>query len=175
MSSCSRKTWGTLESVELKSVIGHVFNLLQPEARVRGIELVAPDCQELPPFQADSVRLTQAMLNLVINAMQAVDKNGKIEIVVTRIERDISIEVRDSGSGIPDNELASIFDPYFTTKNEGHGLGLWIVQQIVVAHGGTLRAANRFGGGATLTLTIPFKPSIASGASAVDPLPSSTR
>jgi len=163
-----------LESVELKSVIGHVFNLLQPEARVRGIELVVPDCKEFPPFLADPVRLTQAILNLVINAMQAVDKHGKIEIVVTRIERDISIEVRDSGPGIPDNELGSIFDPYYTTKNEGHGLGLWIVQQIVVAHRGTLRAANRFSGGATLTITIPFKPALAECESpAMDPLPSS--
>jgi hypothetical protein len=106
-----------LESVELKSVIGHVFNLLQPEARVRGIELVAPDCKTLPPFLADPVRLTQAMLNLVINAMQAVDKNGRIEIVITRIERDLSIEVRDSGPGIPAPDLARIrvrywsFDP----------------------------------------------------------------
>ena len=163
-----------LEPVEIKAVIKHVLNLLQPEARVRNIELVAPDCEFLPPFLADPVRLTQAMLNLLINAMQAVDKNGKIEIVITRIERDLCIEVRDSGPGIPDGELASIFDPYYTTKNEGHGLGLWIVQQIVVAHGGALRAANRFSGGATLTITIPFKqPPIASGALAVEPLPSS--
>lgn len=147
-----------LEPVTLKAVITHVFNLLQPEARVRSIELVVPDCAALPVFRADPVRLTQAMLNLVINAMQAVDKNGTIEIVVTQAEQDLSIEVRDSGPGIPEDELASIFDPYFTTKTEGHGLGLWIVQQIVVAHGGVLRAANRSGGGATLTITIPFRP-----------------
>jgi len=158
-----------LEPVSLKAVISHVFNLLQPEARVRGIELIAPDCSSLPPFLADPVRLTQAMLNLMINAMQAVDKSGTIEIVLTRIGHDLSIEVRDSGPGIPENELASIFDPYFSTKNEGHGLGLWIVQQIVVAHGGTLRAANRFSGGATLTITIPLRPvSAESGSSAVD-------
>lgn len=152
-----------LEPVILKAVITHVFNLLQPEARVRRIELVAPDCSAVPSFQADPVRLTQAMLNLVINAMQAVDKNGTIEIVVTRGEQDLSIDVRDSGPGIPEDELASIFDPYFTTKSEGHGLGLWIVQQIVAAHGGVLRAANRSDGGATLTITIPFKPAAEPG------------
>jgi signal transduction histidine kinase len=147
-----------LEPVELNAVIKHVFNLLQPEARVRRIELVAPDSVFLPLFMADPVRLTQAILNLMINAMQAVEKNGTIEVVVTRIAQDLSIEVRDTGPGIPDSELASVFDPYYTTKSEGHGLGLWIVQQIVVAHGGTLRAANRFSGGATITITIPFSP-----------------
>jgi signal transduction histidine kinase len=163
-----------LEPVDLKAVSSHVFNLLQPEARARGIELIAPDCSPLPPLLADPVRLTQAMLNLVINAMQAVDKNGTIEIVLTRMGHDLSIEVRDSGPGIPEDELASIFDPYFTTKNEGHGLGLWIVQQIVVAHGGTLRAANRFSGGATLTITLPLRPVLAeSGSSAIHPLLSS--
>jgi len=163
-----------LEPVDLKAVISHVLNLLQPEARVRGIELIAPDCSPLPPFLADPVRLTQAMLNLVINAMQAVDKNGTIEIVLTQMGHELSIEVRDSGPGIPEDELASVFDPYFTTKSEGHGLGLWIVQQIVVAHGGTLRAANRFSGGATLTITLPLRPVLAKpGSSAVHPLLSS--
>jgi signal transduction histidine kinase len=65
--------------------------------------------------------------------------------------------VRDSGPGILPEKLGLIFDPYFTTKTEGSGLGLWIAQQIVTAHGGTLRAENAPGGGALFTMALPLK------------------
>ena len=65
--------------------------------------------------------------------------------------------MQDTGPGIPPNELGEIFDPYFTTKPEGNGLGLWIAQQIAVAHGGDLRAENAPGGGAVFVLTLPLK------------------
>ena len=67
------------------------------------------------------------------------------------------LRVQDTGPGIPPNELGEIFDPYFTTKPEGNGLGLWIAQQIAVAHGGDLHAENAPGGGAVFVLTLPLK------------------
>ena len=96
---------------------------------------------------ADPVRLTQALLNLVINAHP-----GGGEARPRRGERGLSpdgqvcVVVSDNGPGIPPEKLASIFDPYFTTKSEGSGLGLWIAQQIVTAHGGQLGGAERAGG-----------------------------
>jgi signal transduction histidine kinase len=69
----------------------------------------------------------------------------------------VNVSVSDNGPGIPPEKLASIFDPYFTTKTEGSGLGLWIAQQIVTAHGGSLEARNGPSGGAVLTMRLPLK------------------
>ena len=69
----------------------------------------------------------------------------------------VCVAVSDNGPGIPPDKLASIFDPYFTTKSEGSGLGLWIAQQIVTAHGGTLQARNGASGGAVLTMRLPLR------------------
>ncbi|HYG34025.1 MAG TPA: ATP-binding protein, partial [Clostridia bacterium] len=99
----------------------------------------------------------QALLNLVINAMQAVEKAGRIEVCLSQASETMLVEVRDTGPGVPPEKTASIFDPYFTTKPEGNGLGLWIAQQIVTAHGGTLKAANVPSGGAVFTLSLPIK------------------
>jgi two-component system sensor histidine kinase HydH len=106
---------------------------------------------------ADPVRLTQALLNVVINAIQAVERNGRVEVSASVADGRVSVAVSDNGPGIPPDKLASVFDPYYTTKNEGSGLGLWIAQQIVTAHGGSLQAQNRPTGGVVLTMRLPLK------------------
>ena len=111
----------------------------------------------LPPVMADPVRLTQALLNVVINAIQAVERKGRVEVSAGVTDGRVSVVVSDNGPGIPPEKLASIFDPYFTTKTEGSGLGLWIAQQIVTAHGGSLRAENAPAGGAIVTMLLPLK------------------
>jgi len=147
-----------LETVELGKIIRHVCDLLRPEAAARGIEIWPRLETALPEMQADPVRLTQALVNLVINAMQAVDSKGRIEVGAQPGDGMMALVVRDNGKGIPPEKLASIFEPYFTTKPEGNGLGLWIAQQIVTAHGGTLQARNDPAGGAVFTILLPLKP-----------------
>ena len=146
-----------LEPVETLKIISHVCELLRPEAAAREIEIITRLESSMPQTMADSVRLTQALMNMVINAMQAVERKGRIEVSAEARERAILIKVLDNGSGIPDERLASIFDPYFTTKPEGSGLGLWIAQQIVIAHGGSLKAENAPAGGAVFTMRLPIK------------------
>lgn len=154
-----------MEAVEISKIAGHVCELLRPEAAAREIEIVVAIEESLPPIQADPVRLTQALLNLLINAIQAVERRGRIEVRAWRSAagEGILLEVRDSGPGIPAEKLASIFDPYFTTKDEGSGLGLWIAQQIVTAHGGTLQASNGQPSGAVFALTLPLEPKEVTG------------
>ena len=113
--------------------------------------------EPLPPVMADPVRLTQALLNLVINAIQAVERKGRVEVSAAVADGMVCVAVSDNGPGIPPEKLASIFDPYFTTKAEGSGLGLWIAQQIVTAHGGSLEAQNGPAGGAVLTMRLPLR------------------
>jgi two-component system sensor histidine kinase HydH len=146
-----------LEQVDISKLVLHVCNLLRPEAEARGIELKASLPEALPEFPVDSVRLTQALMNLVINALQAVEKSGRIEVSAAVSLDILSVFVRDSGPGIPADKATALFDPFFTTKAEGHGLGLWIAQQIVTAHGGRLTAQNNDGAGATFTIAIPFR------------------
>lgn len=146
-----------LEPVEVGKIVTHVCELLRPEAAARHIEISSHSDASLPSVMADPIRLTQALVNLVINAIQAVEQKGRVELSASFADGMVSVAVSDSGPGVPPEKLALIFDPYFTTKTEGHGLGLWIAQQIVAAHGGILDAQNRPTGGAVLTMRLPLK------------------
>lgn len=146
----------SLESVELPRVLNHVCDLLRPEASARRIQLIIELDPQLPTLAADPVRLTQALLNLVINAMQAVEQGGRIEVTAAPASSSVVIKVSDTGPGIPPEKVGSIFDPYFTTKTEGSGLGLWIAQQIITAHGGSIQAQNGPAGGAVFVMTLPL-------------------
>jgi two-component system sensor histidine kinase HydH len=146
-----------LEPVEIPKILTHVCELLRPEAAARQIGITSRLGEPLPPVMADPVRLTQALLNLLINAIQAVETKGRVEVSAALADGMVCVTVSDNGPGIPPEKLASIFDPYFTTKAEGSGLGLWIAQQIVTAHGGSLEAQNGPAGGAVLTMRLPLK------------------
>src|SRR5262249_40898430 len=139
-----------LQPVEVAKLVHHVCELLRPEAAVRGVEIVMQVDPSLPVLQGDPDRLTQALVNLVINAIQAIDGGGRVEVSARALAEEdlITIAVRDTGPGIAQDKQSAIFDPFFTTKAEGTGLGLWIVQQIVTAHGGIVAASNPPGGGA---------------------------
>jgi two-component system sensor histidine kinase HydH len=147
-----------LETVEVARVIGHVCELLRPEAAARGVE-IAMNITDAPlTLTADSVQLTQALVNLVINAIQAVEGRGRVEVGARPDERAgvLTIEIRDTGPGIPTEKQSAIFEPFFTTKADGSGLGLWIVQQIVTAHGGAVGVVNGADGGAVFSIHLPL-------------------
>jgi two-component system sensor histidine kinase HydH len=147
-----------LHPVEVGRVVSHVCELLRPEAATRGIEIAMNLLEPLPSVAADSAQLTQALVNLVINAIQAVGRDGRVEVTAAleQSEGALNIAVRDTGPGIPADKQPAIFEPFFTTKPEGSGLGLWIVEQIVTAHGGTVEAANAPGGGAVFSVHLPL-------------------
>jgi two-component system sensor histidine kinase HydH len=148
-----------LQPVEVKTIIGHVCELLRPEAAARSIEIVMKLPKTLPRVTADPGQLTQALVNLVINAIQAVERNGRVEVSAATDETGeiLFIAVYDTGPGISAEKQPAIFEPFFTTKTEGSGLGLWIVQQIITAHGGVVGVANASGGGAVFTVHLPLR------------------
>jgi two-component system, sensor histidine kinase FlrB len=104
---------------------------------------------------ADADMLRRALLNLVLNALDAMPTGGQIVITACRTPLALEIEVADSGPGIPDPLLDRLFEPFFTTKSSGTGLGLAIVERIAAVHGGRATAANCPEGGAAFTLVIP--------------------
>jgi two-component system sensor histidine kinase HydH len=147
-----------LAPTDLAKIVRHVCDLLQPEAATRHIDLTAQISPEVPTLRADGGQLIQALLNLVINALQAIEKEGRVAIAARREGDWCLIEVRDSGPGVPPDRLTTIFEPYFTTKPQGKGIGLWIAQQIVTAHRGAIHAANAPAGGALLAIRLPLAP-----------------
>ena len=154
-----------LQPVDLAAVVRYVGDLLRPEAAARGIALELAVPADLPALTADSAQLKQALVNLIINAIQAVERNGRIDVKV-RVDRGrgvVTLQVCDNGPGVPGEKRSAIFEPFFTTKSEGSGLGLWIVQQIAMAHGGVVTVGDSAGGGAVFTLELPLREAASHG------------
>jgi signal transduction histidine kinase len=115
--------------------------------------------QKHPQITADVDQLKQVFINLIQNAEQAIEPPGAITIH-GKIAGEYEIRVSDDGAGITDNDLDSIFDLHFTTKPDGSGIGLFVVQQIMEAHNGTIEVESELGYGTTFILRFPMeKPS----------------
>jgi signal transduction histidine kinase len=127
----------------------------------RGITLARREQPGLPPVEVGPLLFTQVLVNLITNAAEATPAGGRVEIAAhrTALRRDeVAIRVVDEGSGLTEVAMHELFKPFFTTKPEGHGLGLAVSQNIVLEHGGSLSAANRPQGehqGAVFEIRLP--------------------
>jgi two-component system NtrC family sensor kinase len=117
--------------------------------------------ERVPPVLGDAGQLQQVVTHLLANALDSGGRRGEVEIATSTDTDDVLIIVRDRGAGIPEEDLQRLYDPFFTTKEEGRGrgLGLAVVYAIVQEHGGKIIARNREGGGAELVVTLPAAPS----------------
>jgi len=111
----------------------------------------------LPEIQADAAMLYQSFLNIFINAMQAMPGGGTIDVVIRANDKIVTVDFDDEGQGIADEVLEKIWDPFFTTKEMGTGLGLGIVKNIIESHGGSIQILNRARGGARVTVELPVE------------------
>jgi two-component system sensor kinase FixL len=146
--------------VNLNDVIARVLGFVGSDALERHCALVTEADPELPLVQANQVQLQQVLLNLVINALEAMRETPVIERrVIIRSERQanlrVRVSVRDYGSGLPVGQPEQIFERFFSTKREGMGMGLAIVHSIITSHGGELNAANAKDRGACVYFTLP--------------------
>jgi two-component system, NtrC family, nitrogen regulation sensor histidine kinase GlnL len=154
-------------SVNLAKILGDIV-LFQKEAqRGQGIEFALHLDPSIPPIRGDENLLTRLFLNLIKNAGEAIERNGRVEIV-SRVASDyrykpgdrpvrlIMVEIRDNGRGIAPEELDMIFTPFFTTKDRGSGLGLATCQKIVNDHRGFLRVESTQGEGTVFSVALPF-------------------
>jgi signal transduction histidine kinase len=126
---------------------------LEPVFHELRVELVV-DSSESLVVRADERMLRLALLNLMRNGAEAIPEENTERKVIVKTGP-TTIEVRDTGSGIPSAQLQKIFIPFFTTKAKGHGVGLALTHRIITEHGGTLTAANSPEGGAVFTITLP--------------------
>jgi len=153
---------GDLEFVplDLNEIVGEVAWLVRTDAILRNVSLSLEFDADLPKVLGDRVQLQQVVLNLVLNGLEAMESRAGERTLVIRTARDgaaaVRVAVQDSGSGIDEKDLDRMFEPLYTTKAEGLGMGLAIVRTIVDAHGGGLGAANNAQGGATVHFTLPL-------------------
>ncbi len=144
--------------VSVGEVLREVARITRPIAAARGIALEISCEPATPPVEGDSVLLQQALLNLVLNSMEAIGTrtDGCIEMQAGEgAEGKVEISVGDNGCGVPPEKFASLVEPFFTTKRDGLGMGLPLVQTIVEQHGGKLRLANQPGRSLAVYLTLP--------------------
>ncbi|MTJ91853.1 MAG: hypothetical protein F8N36_03165 [Desulfovibrio sp.] len=151
---------GSFETVQadLAEILGRALRLVEADIKAKGIAVVQEIEPGFPTVNISPERLTQALLNLFLNAVQAMDQGGTLRVSARTLPNGMfSITVADTGPGIPPEIQASIFTPYFTTKPSGTGLGLAIVYQIAEGHGGRVSVGNAAGQGAEFTLTLPVE------------------
>ena len=145
--------------VNLEGLVDRVVAAKSDQASRKDVTLVKQAAPNTPMVMGDAVRLERILLNLVNNAIDAMDQPGSITIITERLESDqgpaASIMVRDEGCGIPPENLETIFKPFFTTKSAGTGLGLAIIQKIVEEHRGQITVKSEIGKGTTFTLALP--------------------
>jgi PAS domain S-box-containing protein len=159
--SLARKRPLELSPIDVNGIASEVLQLVAADASRRRVTIHAELARSLPPIHADRVSLQHVLLNLVVNAMEAMEEDGQARQVVvqTRPASDaVECAVTDTGRGIPAAEMPRIFDPFFSTKKDGIGLGLAIARTIVEAHSGRIWAENQSGHGATFRVTLPASP-----------------
>ncbi len=141
----------------IEAVIDKNINYLTTQLAEKGCRVEKQVDAALPEIMADSEMLYQAFLNVFINAMQAMPEGGRIGVRVFSTNGSIYVRFEDEGEGIDSEIMDKIWDPFFTTKEKGTGLGLGIVKNLVESHGGSLNIENRSGAGARVTIQLPAK------------------
>lgn len=155
-----RKPRLNIEPIDVRQVIGHTLETLEPEAAKRGVLVMGPDGEEAARAMADESFLSRALHNLVLNGIQAMPGGGQLSVHVRKVVRNdgaevVEITVRDTGPGIPADQIDKIFNPFFTSKEKGTGLGLAVSNKIIEDQGGSLSLKSERGFGTSMTITLP--------------------
>jgi signal transduction histidine kinase len=139
-------------------LVERLIALVRPQADAAGVEITGRHDEALPTIRVDPELLTQALVNLALNAIQAMEPGGILRVSLETVDDNVCFSISDSGVGIALEEIDRICRPFYTTKHQGTGLGLAITCEIVERHGGHIKIESKLGEGSTFTLVIPGKP-----------------
>ena len=144
--------------VDINQVITKMVNFTPfPDFKEKGVSLKVELSKEIPEINVDEHQIYQTFLNLFNNAIQAIPKGGEITFKTEKSRNGILITIMDNGIGIPDEEKGKVFEPFFTKKERGTGLGLSVVKKIIDNHQGEIRITDRDGGGTVFLIWLPMK------------------
>ncbi|CAG0934043.1 partial two-component system, NtrC family, sensor kinase, partial [Planctomycetaceae bacterium] len=156
--SFGRTSDGAFIAVDINGVLREILELLEHQPSYRQIHVATSLKEDLPPVLGDPSGLRQVCMNLLINAHQAITDGGTVEVTTDLADDDmVSVQIRDTGCGIPQETIERIWDPFFTTKKvgKGIGLGLALTYNIVKRHGGEISAESRNNEGSRFTVKLP--------------------
>jgi C4-dicarboxylate-specific signal transduction histidine kinase len=159
MRSLLSKHEPTPEPISINEPVEDVLKLLRADASARKVRISFSGTQNLPPVWGDWVHLQQVVLNLVLNAMEALaavpEEKRRIIVRTGQNNGIVNVDVADSGPGIPTETLSKLFEPFYTTKKDGMGIGLSIARTIIESYKGRIWAENNLTAGATFHVTLP--------------------
>ncbi|MCP4745852.1 MAG: two-component sensor histidine kinase [Desulfobacteraceae bacterium] len=147
----------TRYACHIEDIVSKNIKFLSSQIKKNGYHIQILYEPDLPEIKADADMLYQAFLNILINSMQAMPNGGEITIMVKAKDNHLWIRIDDQGEGIAKNVLDKIWDPFYTTKDKGTGLGLGIVKKVIEAHGGGIQLENRLQGGVRVTIWLPVR------------------
>jgi signal transduction histidine kinase len=148
--------WQQLSSHDLRKVLDFIIPIIESQAIIHNVELQVEPGPELPPVRCDANQIKQVFVNLMKNSIEAMPQGGKITI---RFDLDVKdqviVTIEDTGSGIPEEILKRLGEPFFSTKESGTGLGLMVCYKIIQSHGGALTIGNRPDNGTIVRISMP--------------------
>jgi signal transduction histidine kinase len=156
--SYARKRPSEKRGVDLAKAIDNVLDMLVEKIKTTSIQVVKKYSPDLPQVLADPDHMSQILLNLMLNACQAMSESGTLTLKLLPKGKVVELSVQDSGIGIPEDQLSKIFDPFFTTKpvGEGTGLGLTVVHGLIQEQNGTIRVNSISNQGTTFVVSLPI-------------------
>jgi signal transduction histidine kinase len=146
------------EAIHIENFLTEMITLAAEDAKASGVKIDLQVSPDLRPLAADPDYLKQLLLNLILNGIQAMPRGGTLTLKAEADKNQLQIIVIDSGNGIDPDTLKRIFEPYFTTKPNGSGLGLPIARRIAEAHGGSIAVESAVESGSRFRVTLPFTP-----------------
>jgi two-component system NtrC family sensor kinase len=154
----ARKMEPHLEDVDINGTINQTIDMLENYARTNNIDIQTDLDMDIPIIAGDEAQLQQVFMNLISNAIDAIGKNGLVQLKSRRKDTNIAISIRDDGPGIPQDQQKKVFDPFFTTKGtgKGTGLGLWVTYDIIKGMGGAITLKSEVEKGTTFVVNIPI-------------------
>jgi signal transduction histidine kinase len=141
----------------LKEVVDAIKTLCSKEAHRHNVEIEVAYQEDLPELRLDAAQIQQALLNVVLNGIQAMPSGGSLSIRLERGNNSLNVWIHDEGEGISAENRTRIFDPFFTTKEQGTGLGMAIAHNLVQGHGGDIRIVDKEDPGSTFQIVLPIE------------------
>lgn len=158
--SFARPSTPDVSAQDVNEIVGNIARILQSQAKEKDVKIGLHMAAKLPKIFIDKEQIKQVCMNLILNAIQSIENGGSVEIGThlygeNGSARFVQIEVRDMGIGIPEKDIENIFNPFFTTKKDGSGLGLSISHQIIKEHGGYMVVESQVGKGTSFFIRLP--------------------